>query len=86
MLGQSIASSWQRSASSEIPKERLAAPLLARHQKVKTNLDLALEACSNDLSHIAAQSSMVIAVGDVGSTIIWTASSTQMQSAAENCL
>ena len=45
MLGQSIASSWQRSASSEIPKERLAAPLLARHQKVKTNLDLALEAC-----------------------------------------
>ncbi len=83
MLGQSIASSWQRSASSEIPKERLAAPLLARHQKVKTNLDLALEACSNDLSHIAAQSSMVIAVGDVGSTIIWTASSKQMQSAAE---
>jgi hypothetical protein len=57
MLGQSIASSWQRSASSAIPKERLAAPLLAQHKKAKTTLDLALEACSNDLSHIAAQSS-----------------------------
>ncbi|KXZ69789.1 Acetoin dehydrogenase operon transcriptional activator AcoR [Acinetobacter venetianus] len=82
-LGQSIASSWQRSASSAIPKERLAAPLLSQNSKNKTSLDMALESCSNELSHIADQSSMVIAVGDVGSTIIWTASSSQMQSAAE---
>ncbi|MFG0587893.1 transcriptional regulator [Acinetobacter sp. YQ_14] len=82
-LGQSIASSWQRSASSAIPKERLAAPLLSQNSKNKTSLDMALERCSNELSHIADQSSMVIAVGDVGSTIIWTASSSQMQSAAE---
>lgn len=82
-LGQSIASSWQRSVSSSIPKERLAAPLLSQNKKNKSSLDLALETCSDELSHIAEQSSMVIAVGDVGSTIIWTASSNQMQSAAE---
>lgn len=82
-LGQSIASSWQRSVSSSIPKERLAAPLLSQNKKNKSSLDLALETCSDELSHIAEQSSMVIAVGDVGSTIIWTASSHQMQSAAE---
>lgn len=46
-------------------------------------LDLALSQCADDLRHIAEQSSMVIAVGDIGSTIIWTASSAQMQSAAE---
>lgn len=34
-LGQSIASSWQRSASSAIPKERLAAPLLSQNSKIK---------------------------------------------------
>ena len=82
-LEQSIASSWQRSVLSSIPKERLAAPLLNQNKKHKTSLDKALNACSSELGHIAAQSSMVIAVGDVGSTIIWTASSTQMQSAAE---
>ena len=82
-LEQSIASSWQRSVLSSIPKERLAAPLLNHNKKHKTSLDKALNACSSELGHIAAQSSMVIAVGDVGSTIIWTASSAQMQSAAE---
>lgn len=82
-LEQSIASSWQRSVSSSIPKERLAAPLLSQNKKNSSSLDKALNACANELSHIAAQSSMVIAVGDVGSTIIWTASSTQMQRAAE---
>ena len=82
-LEQSIASSWQRSVLSSIPKERLAAPLLNHNKKHNTSLDKALNACSSELGHIAAQSSMVIAVGDVGSTIIWTASSAQMQSAAE---
>lgn len=44
---------------------------------------MALSQCADDLRHIAEQSSMVIAVGDIGSTIIWTAPSPQMQSAAE---
>ena len=44
-LGQSIASSWQRSVSSSIPKERLAAPLLSQNKKNKSSLDLALETC-----------------------------------------
>ncbi|PIL67587.1 transcriptional regulator, partial [Acinetobacter baumannii] len=82
-LGQSIASSWERSASAAIPKERFAAPLLERKSASQNALDLALSQCADDLRHIAEQSSMVIAVGDIGSTIIWTASSAQMQSAAE---
>ncbi|MDQ1207317.1 hypothetical protein QE380_000240 [Acinetobacter baylyi] len=83
-LGQSIASSWQRSATAEIPKERLAAPLMTQQSRKNTTaLDFALERCEEDLRHVAEQSSMVIAVGDVGSTIIWTAPSLQMRSAAE---
>ena len=66
-----------------IPKERFAAPLLERKSASQNALDLALSQCADDLRHIAEQSSMVIAVGDIGSTIIWTASSAQMQSAAE---
>jgi len=82
-LGQSIASSWERSASAAIPKERFAAPLVDKKSASQNALDLALSQCADDLRHIAEQSSMVIAVGDIGSTIIWTASSAQMQSAAE---
>ncbi len=83
-LGQSIASSWQRSVSAEIPKDRLAAPLAdSRAHKTPTALEIALSHCAEDLRHIAEQSSMVLAVGDVGSTIIWSASSQQMRSAAE---
>lgn len=83
-LGQSIESSWQRSATAEIPKERLAAPLMTQQSRKNTTaLDFALERCEEDLRHVAEQSSMVIAVGDVGSTIIWTAPSLQMRSAAE---
>lgn len=83
-LGQSIASSWQRSATAKIPKERLAAPLTTQQSRKNTTaLDFALERCEEDLRHVAEQSSMVIAVGDVGSTIIWTAPSLQMRSAAE---
>ena len=84
-LGQSIASSWQRSSSAEIPKNRLAAPL-TDIKKTTSSLTLAyaLHHCAQDLKHIAEQSSMGLAVGDIGSTIIWTASSPQMQSAAES--
>ncbi|MBK0062101.1 MULTISPECIES: transcriptional regulator [unclassified Acinetobacter] len=82
-LNESIASSWQRSVSAAIPKERSAAPLLSLAQKQPSALDIALQYCGNDLKHVAEQSSMVIAVGDVGSTIIWTAASQQMRSAAE---
>ncbi|MCU4414043.1 transcriptional regulator [Acinetobacter sp. WU_MDCI_Axc73] len=82
-VNESITSSWQRSVSAAIPKERSAAPLLSLAQKHPSALDIALQYCGNDLKHVAEQSSMVIAVGDVGSTIIWTAASQQMRSAAE---
>ena len=84
-LGQSIFSSWQRSSAARIPKDRLAAPL-TDVQKVRSASALgnALKYCADELSYIAEQSSMVLAVGDVGSTILWTASSPSMQSAAEN--
>ena len=84
-LGQSIASSWQRSSSAEIPKNRLAAPLTDLKKTTSSStLAQALQHCAQDLKHIAEQSSMVLAVGDIGSTIIWAASSPQMQSAAES--
>ncbi|MEK5744009.1 transcriptional regulator [Acinetobacter variabilis] len=84
-LEQSIASSWQRSSLAEIPKSRLAAPLTdVKKTASSSTLAHALRHCAQDLKHIAEQSSMVLAVGDIGSTIIWAASSPQMQSAAES--
>ncbi|AUX87732.1 transcriptional regulator [Acinetobacter sp. ACNIH2] len=84
-LGQSIASSWQRSASAAIPKDRMAAPINHQHRRgLNGALEHALQLCTEDLKHIAQQSSMVIAVGDIGSTIVWSASSHQMQRAAES--
>ncbi len=83
-LGQSILSSWRRSSSAAIPKDRSAAPLQAVSAGHPNALQQALERCAQDLQHIAEQSSMVVAVGDVGSTIIWSASSRQMRSAAES--
>ncbi|ENU23849.1 hypothetical protein F993_02003 [Acinetobacter proteolyticus] len=82
-MEQSIASSWERSTLADIPKERLAAPLLNQASVQTGSLALALQACQEDLKHVAEQSAMVLAVGDVGSTIIWTASCTQMRNAAE---
>lgn len=84
LLGQSIHSSWQRSRTAEIPQGRSAAPMLPVARQAPNALQQALTHCAEDLKHIAQQSSMVVAVGDVGSTIIWTASSQQMQSAAES--
>lgn len=43
----------------------------------------ALGYCQNQLQHITLQSSMVMAVADIGSTIIWTTASKSMQRAAE---
>ncbi len=83
-LGQSIHSSWRRSHSAAIPKDRIAAPLQPDRQQAPDALQRALNRCADDLKHIAEQSSMVVAVGDVGSTIVWSASSRQMQSAAES--
>ncbi|OTG82258.1 transcriptional regulator [Acinetobacter sp. ANC 4648] len=82
-LGQSIVSSWQRSNSAEIPKNREAAPLINQKHMKKSALEVAIEYCGDDLKHIAEQSSMVAAVGDIGSTIIWSAASGQMRNAAE---
>jgi len=82
-LGQSIASSWQRSNSAAIPKDRNAAPLVIQRQERKSTLEVALVHCGEELTHIAEQSSMVMAVGDVGSTIIWSAASGKMRNAAE---
>lgn len=84
LLGQSIHSSWQRSRTAEIPQGRSAAPMLPVARQAPNALQQALTHCAEDLKHIAQQSSMVVAVGDVGSTIIWTASSQQMQRAAES--
>ena len=84
LLGQSILSSWNRSKTAEIPKDRSAAPMQTVAKLTPNALEHALRLCAEDLKHIAQQSSMVVAVGDVGSTIIWTASSQQMQSAAES--
>ena len=84
LLGQSILSSWNRSKTAEIPKDRSAAPMQTVAKQTPNALEHALRLCAEDLKHIAQQSSMVVAVGDVGSTIIWTASSQQMQSAAES--
>ncbi len=84
-LEQSIVSSWQRSTCAEIPKDRCAAPLVSLQKEGNPSaLAYALEHCAQDLKHIAQQSSMVLAIGDIGSTIIWTAASAQMQRAAEN--
>lgn len=82
-LGQSILSSWQRSESAEIPRDRAAAPLSHHKATQSSALNNAVLICQEELKRIAQQSSMVVAVGDVGSTIIWSASSGQMQMAAE---
>lgn len=80
---QPLLHSWQRSAQANIPKERFAAPLCNQVHQRHSILNTALQQCGKELDHIAQQSSMVIAIGDSGSTIIWTAASRQMQSAAE---
>lgn len=87
-LEQSIISSWHRSESAFIPSDRTAAPLTNavpnKQKKIPSaKLKCALQICEDELKHIADQSSMVLAVGDVGSTIIWSAASKQMRSAAE---
>ncbi|WP_111891410.1 helix-turn-helix domain-containing protein [Acinetobacter sp. MB5] len=82
-IGQSIMSSWQRSVSACIPKERMAAPLVENTSFKGNTLASALQRCESELRHVAEQSSMVLAIGDVGSTIVWTAASREMQSQAE---
>ena len=83
-LGQSILSSWKRSTLAAIPKDRSAAPIIDQSMPKGTALEHALNTCSDELKHIAQQSSMVIAVADIASTIIWSASSRQMRQAAES--
>ncbi|MDQ9008139.1 transcriptional regulator [Acinetobacter gerneri] len=83
MLKQSIESSWMRSNSAEIPKDRSAAPLFTKINKNQSSLETAIQQCSNELKHIAEQASMVVAVGDISSTILWSAASGEMQRAAE---
>lgn len=83
-LGQSILSSWQRSTLAKIPKDRAAAPIVKNSISETTALQHALRSCEGELKHIAQQSCMVIAVGDIESTIVWSASSRQMRNAAES--
>lgn len=83
-LGQSILNSWKRSTLAKIPEDRSAAPIIDQSSSKGSALEHALNYCSDELKHIAQQSSMVVAVGDIGSTIIWSASSRQMRSAAES--
>ena len=81
-LGHSILSSWQRSRAAAIPQERSAAPLV-KLQEGFSPLQQALAYCSDQLKNIAEQSSMALAVADVSSTIIWSATQGAMQRAAE---
>ena len=82
-LGQSILSSWRRSEMASIPMDRDAAPLSSHKISENSALNYAVDLCKDELKRIAQQSSMVIAVGDIGSTIIWSASSGKMRVAAE---
>lgn len=81
-MSQSIVSSWARSSTANIPLDRASAPIIHTHQNSSV-LAKALQMCQAQLSHIAKQASMVVAVADIGSTIIWTAASQRMQRAAE---
>lgn len=81
-LGDSILNSWKRSQSAKIPEDRDAAPI-ATELNHSSTLNQAIRQCDQALKHIAEQSSMVIAIGDVGSTIVWSAASGAMQGAAE---
>lgn len=83
LVGQSILSSWQRSAQAQIPTEREAAPLVNTQEDSPSILHKALSYCAAELKHIAEQSAMVAAIGDIGSTIIWSAASGKMRQAAE---
>lgn len=82
-LGESIIRSWQRSARADIPKERMAAPLIRLDTQLSP-LQHALAYCEDELKTIATQANMVLAVADVGSTIVWSAAQGQMQREAEN--
>lgn len=81
-IQQSILSSWQRSELAQIPAQRTQAPLTTVSSQ-PTRLQQAIQRCQSQLHHIALQSDMVMAVADIGSTIIWTASSSQMREKAE---
>ena len=82
IIKQDILSSWQRSNLAQIPQTRLAAPL-ADQAHLQNTLTQALNYCGHELKQIAEQSDMVVAVGDIGSTIIWSAAQGKMQKAAE---
>ena len=83
LIQQSIVQSWHRSDSANIPTERQQAPINVIKSDQSYYLKKALGYCQNQLQHITLQSSMVMAVADIGSTIIWTTASKSMQKAAE---
>lgn len=84
VIEQSILNSWQRSESAIIPHDLLAAPISTKYDDdTQTTLTSALKFCGEELRHIAEQSSMVVAVGDIGSTIVWSAASKSMREAAQ---
>jgi hypothetical protein len=83
-IQQSIIQSWNRSDQANIPTERQEAPITKIKSKQSAYLRQALDYCQEQLQHITLQSSMVMAVADIGSTIIWTTASRPMQKAAEN--
>lgn len=81
---QSIVQSWRRSDGAKIPLGRKQAPLNPVSSEQSFYLKKALAYCQDQLQHITLQSSMVMAVADIGSTIIWTTTSKRMQKAAED--
>ena len=83
-IRQSIVQSWRRSDGAKIPLGRKQAPLNPVSSEQSFYLKKALAYCQDQLQHITLQSSMVMAVADIGSTIIWTTTSKRMQKAAED--
>lgn len=81
-IEQSILSSWQRSHHANIPAQRSTAPLVSSSSSPSV-LHHALSSCQDELSHIALQSSMAMAVADMNTTIIWSKASQHMQAEAE---
>ena len=82
-IQQSIIQSWNRSDKANIPTDRQEAPITKIKTEQSAYLRQALAYCQEQLQHITLQSSMVMAVADIGSTIIWTTASRPMQKAAE---
>lgn len=83
-LNPMIIRSWERASNASISKALAAAPLQLQKRDTTSTLDQVITKCASELQNIAEQSSMIMAICDTSSTLLWTASSTHMQSRAES--